>query len=57
MQEVSGLAAAFSNTSHAFENGLTVGGDKFFAIRADERSIYGKKVSVDWVFDSWARTD
>lgn len=45
MQEVSGLATAFSNTSHAFENGLTVGGDKFFAIRADERSIYGKKVS------------
>lgn len=28
------------------QNGFVVGGDKFFAIRADDRSLYGKKVGL-----------
>lgn len=46
-QEISSLAAAFKDTSQVHANGLTIGGDKFFAIRADDRSIYGKKVCTN----------
>ncbi|RMJ29001.1 hypothetical protein PHISP_00081 [Aspergillus sp. HF37] len=41
--EVTALASAFGNSSQVLENGFVVGGDKFFAIRADDRSLYGKK--------------
>ncbi|KAL4890568.1 profilin [Aspergillus ambiguus] len=42
-QELSGLAAIYKDPNSGFANGLTVGGEKFVAIKADERSIYGKK--------------
>ena len=41
-EEVTALATAFKDTAYVQANGFTVGGDKFFAIRADDRSIYGK---------------
>ncbi|KAE8157702.1 Profilin/allergen [Aspergillus tamarii] len=41
--ELKGLAAAFADSSAAFANGLKVGGEKFVTIRADDRSLYGKK--------------
>ena len=28
-----------------FETGFKVGGDKYFTLKADDRSVYGKKVS------------
>ena len=43
-EEITSLAAAFKDSSQVHANGLTIGGDKFFAIKADDRSIYGKKV-------------
>ncbi|RJE24729.1 hypothetical protein PHISCL_02938 [Aspergillus sclerotialis] len=42
-QEVTALASAFSDSNHALQNGFVIGGDKFLAIRADDRSLYGKK--------------
>ncbi|KAJ5101291.1 hypothetical protein NUU61_003513 [Penicillium alfredii] len=42
-EEINSLAAAFSSSDNAFANGFSVGGDKFVAIKADERSLYGKK--------------
>lgn len=44
-EELGSLAAAFTDKDQAFANGFTVGGDKFVTIRADPRSLYGKKVS------------
>ncbi|GKZ21185.1 hypothetical protein AbraIFM66951_011578 [Aspergillus brasiliensis] len=41
--ELQGLAATLKDPSTAFANGITVGGEKFVAIKADERSLYGKK--------------
>ena len=35
----------FTDPSSAFSNGVVVGGVKHLAIRADSRSIYGKKGS------------
>lgn len=43
VDELKALAAAFADSSSAMQNGFTVGGEKFVAIRADERSLYGKK--------------
>ncbi|OJZ84475.1 hypothetical protein ASPFODRAFT_166247 [Aspergillus luchuensis CBS 106.47] len=42
-QELQGLAAAFKDPASAFGTGITVGGEKFVAIKADDRSLYGKK--------------
>ncbi|PYH85543.1 Profilin/allergen [Aspergillus uvarum CBS 121591] len=42
-QELTGVAAIFKNPSSAFANGIIVGGEKFVTIKADERSVYGKK--------------
>ncbi|KAG2025195.1 hypothetical protein GB937_002956 [Aspergillus fischeri] len=42
-EEIAGLKAAFDKPGSAFETGFVVGGDKFVAIRADDRSLYGKK--------------
>ncbi|KAJ0421111.1 profilin [Aspergillus carlsbadensis] len=42
-QEIQALGSAFSNSEYAMQNGFTIGGEKFFAIRADDRSLYGKK--------------
>jgi hypothetical protein len=42
--EGAGLAALFNNSSSAFSAGVVVGGVKHLCIRADARSVYGKKV-------------
>ncbi|GAB1211603.1 hypothetical protein ATERTT37_000726 [Aspergillus terreus] len=42
-QELSGIAAVYQDPTSGFTNGLTIGGEKFVAIKADDRSIYGKK--------------
>ncbi|OGM39553.1 profilin [Aspergillus bombycis] len=43
VDELKELAAAFANSATAMANGFHVGGEKFVAIRADDRSLYGKK--------------
>jgi profilin len=40
------LAGLFANSSTAFSNGIMVAGVKHLCIRADTRSVYGKKVSA-----------
>ena len=52
--EVTALASAFGNPSQVLENGFVVGGDKFFAIRADDRSLYGRKVCLAALLLRWA---
>ncbi|OOO10981.1 Profilin protein [Aspergillus oryzae] len=42
-EELQGLAAAFAQSNVAMANGIKVGGEKFVAIKADDRSLYGKK--------------
>ncbi|KAI9926132.1 hypothetical protein ASPWEDRAFT_43512 [Aspergillus wentii DTO 134E9] len=42
-QEIAALKASFADPSSVFGTGITVGGEKFVCIRADDRSIYGKK--------------
>ncbi|KAL4804088.1 profilin [Aspergillus unguis] len=42
-QELESIKAAFTSSDHAMTNGFTLGGDKFFSIKADARSLYGKK--------------
>jgi profilin len=44
--EMTALAKAFSDASGIRANGLHVGGVKYIALRADDRSVYGKKVSI-----------
>ncbi|PYI03096.1 Profilin/allergen [Aspergillus sclerotiicarbonarius CBS 121057] len=41
--ELQGLASAFANSDSAWASGITVGGEKFVTIKADDRSLYGKK--------------
>lgn len=41
-QEISGIAGGFDNPSNLQQHGLHVLGQKYFLLRADERSIYGK---------------
>ncbi|PWY79208.1 Profilin/allergen [Aspergillus heteromorphus CBS 117.55] len=41
--ELQGLVSAFASTDNAWGSGITVGGEKFVTIKADERSLYGKK--------------
>ncbi|KAJ3313838.1 hypothetical protein HDV04_001399 [Boothiomyces sp. JEL0838] len=41
--EIQGVLAAFKDATAIRANGLLVGGIKHIAIRADERSVYGKK--------------
>eukprot|EP00034_Subulatomonas_tetraspora_P000623 GABW01000878.1.p1 GENE.GABW01000878.1~~GABW01000878.1.p1 ORF type:complete len:125 (-),score=29.71 GABW01000878.1:63-437(-) len=41
--EGAALARMFSDPSSAFASGITVAGVKYMCIRADPRSIYGKK--------------
>jgi len=38
-----GLAALFANASDASAKGVNVGGHKYITVKADNRSIYGKK--------------
>ncbi|CAL5871595.1 uncharacterized protein PFLUO_LOCUS5848 [Penicillium psychrofluorescens] len=41
--DINTLAAAFSSSDNAFANGFSIGGEKLVTIKADERSLYGKK--------------
>jgi len=43
--EVQEIIAAFSNADQVRANGIHVNGTKYLLLRADERSIYGKKVN------------
>jgi hypothetical protein len=40
------LTKAFSDPSGIRANGLHVAGVKYIALRADDRSVYGKKVCI-----------
>ncbi|OQE29055.1 hypothetical protein PENFLA_c004G01647 [Penicillium flavigenum] len=42
-EEINSLISAYTSSGNAFANGVSVCGEKFVAIRADERSVYGKK--------------
>eukprot|EP00013_Stygamoeba_regulata_P021641 CAMPEP_0177650844 /NCGR_PEP_ID=MMETSP0447-20121125/12184_1 /TAXON_ID=0 /ORGANISM="Stygamoeba regulata, Strain BSH-02190019" /LENGTH=126 /DNA_ID=CAMNT_0019153791 /DNA_START=105 /DNA_END=485 /DNA_ORIENTATION=- len=41
--EGKGVCANFADPSKAFANGITVSGNKYLAIKADDRSCYGKR--------------
>jgi len=40
------LVNAFQDPSSAFSSGLHIGGVKYMTIKADARSLYGKKVII-----------
>eukprot|EP01112_Ceratiomyxa_fruticulosa_P011743 TRINITY_DN3214_c0_g1_i1.p2 TRINITY_DN3214_c0_g1~~TRINITY_DN3214_c0_g1_i1.p2 ORF type:complete len:127 (+),score=31.23 TRINITY_DN3214_c0_g1_i1:102-482(+) len=42
-EEATKIVSQFSDPNGALQSGVTVGGVKYLAIRADDRSIYGKK--------------
>ncbi|GLI79505.1 profilin, required for normal timing of actin polymerization in response to thermal stress [Penicillium ochrochloron] len=42
-EDINSLASAFTSSANAFANGFSVCGEKFVCIKADERSLYGKK--------------
>jgi len=42
-QEGAALAALFKTPQNAFGSGITIAGTKYLALKADNRSIYGKK--------------
>ncbi|KAJ5931104.1 hypothetical protein N7454_001397 [Penicillium verhagenii] len=42
-EDINSLAAAFTNPDNAFTTGFSIGGEKFVTIKADPRSLYGKK--------------
>lgn len=44
-EEVKVILGAFKDASSIRSNGLHLAGVKYFALRADDRSIYGKKGS------------
>ncbi|KAI8975368.1 profilin [Mycotypha africana] len=44
-KEIQEITAAFSNADSIRANGIHVNGVKYLTLRADERSIYGKKNS------------
>ena len=41
------IVAAFKDSAPVHEKGLHVAGHKYFVIKADDRSLYGKQVSSD----------
>lgn len=45
-EEINSLITAYTSSEKAFSSGFSVCGEKFVTIRADERSLYGKKVSI-----------
>jgi len=45
-EEINSLISAYTSADNAFANGFSIAGDKFVTIKADERSLYGKKVST-----------
>eukprot|EP00824_Muranothrix_gubernata_P020406 TRINITY_DN40782_c0_g1_i1.p2 TRINITY_DN40782_c0_g1~~TRINITY_DN40782_c0_g1_i1.p2 ORF type:complete len:137 (-),score=31.03 TRINITY_DN40782_c0_g1_i1:104-490(-) len=44
-KEAEALMASFQDPSKIFESGITVNGVKYYALRANDRSIYAKKGS------------
>ncbi|KAJ5301603.1 hypothetical protein PENANT_c002G05842 [Penicillium antarcticum] len=42
-EEINSLISAYTSSDNAFASGISVGGEKFVCIKADERSVYGKK--------------
>ncbi|KAJ5467940.1 hypothetical protein N7475_005692 [Penicillium sp. IBT 31633x] len=42
-EEINSLITAYTSSDQAFANGFSVCGEKFVTIKADERSVYGKK--------------
>ncbi|CAI7617158.1 unnamed protein product [Penicillium glandicola] len=42
-EEINSLITAYTSSDQAFAGGFSVCGEKFVTIRADERSLYGKK--------------
>lgn len=38
------LVSAFNDSSDILSNGLHIGSVKYFVLKSDDRSIYGKKV-------------
>ncbi|KAL4900837.1 hypothetical protein BDW74DRAFT_90979 [Aspergillus multicolor] len=42
-QEAQAIGSAFGDSTWAMQNGVTIGGEKFLAIKADDRSVYAKK--------------
>lgn len=42
--EVQEIISGYANPENATAHGVHVAGEKYFVIKADERSIYGKKV-------------
>jgi len=45
LDETKKLAASFKDATGIRSNGLFIGGQKYFALKADDRSIYGKQGS------------
>lgn len=45
-EEINSLITAYTSSDQAFANGFSIAGEKFVTIKADERSVYGKKVST-----------
>ncbi|EIE85924.1 hypothetical protein G6F46_011788 [Rhizopus delemar] len=43
--EVQEIIAGYANPENATAHGVHVAGEKYFVIKADERSIYGKKAA------------
>lgn len=41
--EGAAIVSTFKTPSNAFASGITVNGVKYLAVKADERSLYGKK--------------
>ncbi|KAJ5633401.1 hypothetical protein N7490_009740 [Penicillium lividum] len=41
--DINSLAVAFTKADDAFAHGFSIGGEKFVTIKADARSLYGKK--------------
>lgn len=48
--EAQNLAKAFKDASGIRAGGLHLGGLKYIALKADDRSVYGKKVRLDYLF-------
>ncbi|EPS26373.1 Profilin-2 [Penicillium oxalicum] len=42
-EDINSLASAFTSSDNAFANGFSIAGEKYVCIKADERSLYGKK--------------
>ncbi|KAI5794456.1 hypothetical protein DFH27DRAFT_484944, partial [Peziza echinospora] len=42
-EEIQHISKGFSNSGPLFEKGVHISGEKYMCIKADDRSIYGKK--------------